>query len=149
MLQGILRALGVTSPMNAEAREFNLAAERYYRTSLRAKHIEEAFAFLEEDFQTLSARLTAGESDYAAAIRFALSHQSPARFLASVKHGVVHETIPLDDLVKLIDLVLANTPWNINHLERRVERRKADDRDPAPICGPGLGRDLYGTPVLG
>ncbi|MBI5572524.1 MAG: hypothetical protein HY914_21450 [Desulfomonile tiedjei] len=149
LVRGILAALGVASPMSVEAQEFNLAAERYYRTSLRARHIEEAFAFLERDFRTGNAGLIAGDSEHAAAIRYALNDRSPLDFLHAVKQGVLSEGIELEELVKLINLLLANTRRDIMHMKRLSERSETDDRDPAPICRSGDGPNLYGTPVLG
>ena len=149
LTRGILGALGAASPMRVEAREFNLTAERYYRTTLKARHVEEAFAFLEEDVRVSNAGLITGESEHGAAMRYALNDRSPLEFLASVKQGVSSETISLEELERLIDLVLAFTRRDIRHMERLSERRKTDDRESAPICGSGDGRNLYGTPVLG
>jgi hypothetical protein len=149
LTHGILADLGVDSPMKAEAVEFNLAAERYYRTSLRTRHMREAFSLLEEDFGLADPALAFLESDHAQAIRYALHEQSPLDFLSAVKPSVLGGTVSLGQLRKLIHLVLANTRKDIMQFERAAARSASDDRDSAPIRGTGNGENLYGTAVLG
>lgn len=47
---GILQSAGVLSPYELSAEDFNLAAERYYRDSLRFRYIDEALIVLEKVF---------------------------------------------------------------------------------------------------
>ncbi len=149
LTHGILAELGVDSPMKAEATEFNLAAEKYYRTTLRTRHMREAFSFLEEDFRLMDPAWSFLESDREETIRHALHEQRPLEFLAVVTHSVLDETVSPGQLRKLIHLVLANTRKDIMQFERSAARSTSDDRDSAPICGTGNGEDLYGTALLG
>lgn len=44
--RGVSRVLGVADPMKAQARPFNMAAESFYRTTVRQKQVEEAMDVL-------------------------------------------------------------------------------------------------------
>ncbi|HIJ89885.1 MAG: hypothetical protein OEV89_03890 [Desulfobulbaceae bacterium] len=52
---GILAKAGADSPFEMGAREFNLAAERYYREELRQAQISEGWRFVAEDIQAMDA----------------------------------------------------------------------------------------------
>ncbi len=47
----ILQTKNSMSPLDLSADEFNLAAEQYYRTTLRVRHLHEGLAVLEEDLR--------------------------------------------------------------------------------------------------
>ncbi len=149
LTRGILAELGVDSPMKAEAREFNLAAENYYRARLRTRHLSEAFSFLEEDFRLMDSAVPFHESDHAEAFRYVLNGQNPLDFLSSVKKPVLEDTVSPGQLRKLIHLVLANTRKDIVQCEPTVARSRNDDWDTAPICGSGNRENLYGAALLG
>jgi hypothetical protein len=149
LTRGILDELGADSPMSVEATDFNLAAEKYYRTTLRRKHLQEAFAFLEEDMGSLNRELSPVGGDYARAIRYALGEQSPLDFLAAVKQSIFTETVSLEQLRALINLVLAGTAHDIHQCERSAVRSTGDGWDSAPVCGTGNGECLYGAALLG
>ena len=61
---GILEQAGAKSPMKVSPDEFNLSAEKYYRTTLNDKHIAEAFDFLEEDLKLLESAIPACNAEY-------------------------------------------------------------------------------------
>lgn len=52
---GILAKGGADSPYDMSAREFNLAAERYYREDLRQEQINEGWQYVIEDIQAMAA----------------------------------------------------------------------------------------------
>jgi hypothetical protein len=52
--QGILREAGARDPFALRAREYNAAAERYYRGDLKRTFLEQALADLSEDLVTLA-----------------------------------------------------------------------------------------------
>ena len=149
LTRAILAELGEDSPMKAEATEFNLAAENYYRTNLRIKHILEAFAFLEEDFRCMERHVSLCDSDHAEAIRYALKERNPLEFIAAVKQSILSETATLEQIRRLINLVLANTRRDIMQFQRSVTRSTNYDWNSAPVCGTGNRKSLYGTAVLG
>lgn len=149
LTRGILEELGANSPIHVEATEFNLAAEKYYRTTLRRQHISEAFSFLEEDYRTLDRQTSFGENAHVEAVRYALGEQAPLVFLATVKESVLSETLSLPQLRKLINLVLAGTSRDIARFEGPEARSAHDGWDTAPVRGSGNGECLYGAALLG
>jgi hypothetical protein len=149
LTRGILAQLGADSPMEVEATEFNLAAEKYYRTTLRRQHTLEAFDFLEEDFRSSQFQMPVRDTNQGEAMRYALGEKSPLEFLAAVKQPVLGETVPLGQLRSLINLVLATTGRDITNIEGSAARSISDGWNPAPVRGTGNGESLYGTAVLG
>ena len=49
LTHGVLSELGASDPLRADACRFNQAAEDYYRTGLRRRHLGEAWQVLSED----------------------------------------------------------------------------------------------------
>lgn len=54
LTRGILDDLGACDPLKVPARDFNLAAEKYYRDTLRQRHLRDAFAELGADLQVVA-----------------------------------------------------------------------------------------------
>ncbi|MDQ7785145.1 MAG: hypothetical protein RDU20_19825 [Desulfomonilaceae bacterium] len=104
---GILDIMGVDSPMKARAQEFNFAAEHYYRNDLKTRHIREGLDFLREDLQALEAVRGFSELGYKGAFRYVLGERSATGFLDSMVPDIIDETVHVDDLRRLIDLMLA------------------------------------------
>lgn len=69
LTSGILAKGGARSPFDLAAREFNLAAERYYREDLRREQIIEAWRFVTEDIHSMAS----GEVPLDIAVRDALA----------------------------------------------------------------------------
>jgi hypothetical protein len=118
LTRGILNTTGVASPFKLNGREFNIAAERYYRGDLRAAYIHEAFETLEEDFICLDSWQTWREGKYNKALFSILDGKSPKDFLRSVKDGIVNETITEEAVRKLIQLTLLTIHRDIEAVKR-------------------------------
>ena len=131
--QGILGELGVDSPLRADATEFNIAAERYYRSSLRKRHIEEAITFLAGDFKTMDS--ASGSLDPAAkqAARYLLQDRSASQFLAAVRDDLIGETLPRNALITLIKLFVITIHNEKIKSERTLATTQRNDTDPTPI----------------
>jgi len=131
--EGIIGKLGVASPLSADATEFNIAAERYYRSTLRKRHIEESLSFLAEDFKTMDS--DAGSLDFAVkkAARYLLQDRSACEFLAAVRNDVTDETLPRNAIVRLINLILIVIHNDKIKSETTLVTTQRDDTDPAPI----------------
>jgi len=110
----ILDELNVRRPLAAPAAQFNQAAERYYRESLRQQHLREAFDFLDEDLRPLgedSAVLCRSLRAIGAADGGIEEFARRARFAA------LADRASLAELRGLIHLVL----WNIHKASERAE----------------------------
>jgi hypothetical protein len=104
--RGILETINARSPMEINARTFNQGAEKYYRETLRRRHLMEAVRFLEED--CLKADLHSGDMDEKTvdALRSVLGGTAAVDFLRKVKRDLLEERVPLDMLRRVINLVL-------------------------------------------
>ncbi len=120
---GILDVMGLDSPMKAKAQDFNLAAERYYRNDLRRQHINEGLDFLREDLKELQAVPDFSDHGYKEAFNYALGHRSGTDFVDAVRQEVLSETACVDDLCRMIDLVLATVHNDSVQAERRISGR--------------------------
>jgi len=128
LTSGILRELGARDPMRVPAREFNLAAEAYYRGGLRRTQLLETFAELGEDLQTL-------EGGGTEPLRRALSTLVPGGevrvFLRSAGDEVAAGTA--DDLLlqRLIGLVLCAVEHDRDGARRPLEKGTGNDSCPS------------------
>src|ERR1039457_2093146 len=88
---GILDEVNASSPLHVNAREFNIGAEHYYRTTLRRRHLEEAFGFMEEDCGMLDREQGSLNEIQRQALRVILQGQDAARFVDAAREDVLHE----------------------------------------------------------
>lgn len=100
----VLSALGARSPLHVPAHDYNRAAERHYRETLRRAHTEECFDLLLRD--CLALEDADGRGAYDHALREVMGEQSALAFALRVKRDALNETLPLTTLRQLIALVL-------------------------------------------
>jgi hypothetical protein len=113
LTRSILNEVNARSPMDINGREFNLAAERYYRDTLRKKHMEEAITFLEEDIRMLDSGCAGEEGAYREELRFVLQDRSAMELLHTIKEDLVEETASLKELEAIINLLLITIDHDI------------------------------------
>jgi len=97
---------GFASPLRAEASEFNRAAERYYRGSLRAAHVDEALRFFEDDIIRLQRADGKNQPAIRHALRFVLKDRDEGSFISGIRKSVNEESASLSDIRKLIYLLI-------------------------------------------
>jgi hypothetical protein len=133
LTQGILEEAGRRSPMELSGTDFNLAAERYYRTTLRKRHIREALHVLEEDVRRLSVRSQSGQGPYRSAIQGLFDKGCPRAFLESVRNEVEAETAPVEVLTKLIHLTLLTVHADTETTDRQERSQQRHDANAASV----------------
>ncbi|MGD9726936.1 MAG: hypothetical protein AB7V39_11120, partial [Nitrospiraceae bacterium] len=108
LLAGILREGGVKSPFHLAAGEFNSAAERYYRETLRVGQLSEAFDLLTEDLVRIEQkdREAMSENEFPAAMQAAAGPEGGVSFLRDARPHVLNETADADRLGRCIHLTL-------------------------------------------
>jgi len=121
---GILNEANARSPLNLKSRDFNTAAERYYRGTLRQSHMEEAFRFLEDECRRLDQESAVLDEGMRKALRFTLQGQGAARFLESVKDAVLLEQADVAGLQRLMNLILLTVSCH----ERQAAQESNDIR---------------------
>jgi len=102
---GILKEVGTGSPMNLSGDEFNLAAEDYYRETLRKRHLNEALTSLLEDLREID-RDQPKDHPYRRTATTLIGPQSAGDFLDSRNDGLLGETLDEATLAQYIRLTL-------------------------------------------
>jgi hypothetical protein len=125
LTRGILDKAGAASPLGLDAREFNLCAEAYYREDLRRRQMEEGLQVLVEDLRMLDRRaVTVGQ---AGGVRTAAGERGSAAFVASVRDDILWERASLEDVQRLVTLVV----FSVHHDTKEAERYL---HAPAPVA---------------
>jgi hypothetical protein len=95
--------------MKMEAREFNRAAEDFYRDGLRRQHLREAVTHLREDLAHLE-RFAGDETRVR--IRHGVRVQDLSRFLQNVTERLLTDDLSLQEVATLLNLMLVLTEWD-------------------------------------
>ncbi len=106
LTSAILKEAGAASPMALSAQDFNTAAERCYRNTLRRKHTAAALDNLEADLQTLHSYAILGREDFREALGSLLGTEAPTDFFDKARQQVIREEADPDALCTLIRLTL-------------------------------------------
>jgi hypothetical protein len=106
LLDGILHEVGAADPLRVSAEEFNRASERYYRSVLRRRYLEEAIKVLETDFIDLDRHAAAQRDDVSDALLSTLGGQGAAGFLRSNRSALLAGNASVDIFQKMIHLLL-------------------------------------------
>lgn len=103
---GILNEVNASSPLRTNAREFNSAAERYYRTTLRRQHLEEAFGFMIQDCRMLDREQSRLDEALRKDLRAILQGRDASGLVEAAKDDVLSEQADIPTLQRLMNLVL-------------------------------------------
>lgn len=115
LTRGILGGLKARSPLNLSGDEFNQAAERYYRGSLRTEHIREGFELLKKDSEGLSG----GGEVYTGVLKSMFKDMSAFEFFGVVQDEFMGGGSSCETLRKLIHLAILT-------IRRDIEQSDAD-----------------------
>jgi hypothetical protein len=134
LMQGIVGKRGKSNALAADAREFNLAAERFYREELKQKHLREALGFVRESLKSQG-------RTHVVALRWIFGDLNPMHFLNEIENSLVDDKLTPAQLRALINLML----WIIRSNSERpeedpfVSERASHD---APIHRPAYAASL-------
>ncbi|MGQ0809909.1 MAG: hypothetical protein ACT4OO_01615 [Nitrospiraceae bacterium] len=115
----ILKKTGTRSAMQLSGQEFNLAAEQYYRNTLRVRQLREAVDLLEHDFIEIDAAADTRAQRYRRMAISVIGQRDTAEFLAMAKEGLLDETIDEHSLRQYIHLTLIAIERDMNQAGRR------------------------------
>ncbi|MCX7981752.1 MAG: hypothetical protein N2572_02430 [Syntrophales bacterium] len=121
--QGICSFAGIRTPFDLDSREFNLAAEKYYRDILRRRHMEEAFEFLAEDLKKIHKKAAYAPSIYLALCSLLLDH-NPSEFLTRIKEDAIEDRLPLPILKRLILIITASILLTKAEYEKKIAEKR-------------------------
>ncbi len=117
LTRGVLSEMGVKDPLKAQARDFNLAAESYYRETLRRQHMEEAWDVLEEDLSGREFLYSLSNAGFREAAEHTLDGRNGLEYVQSLRGLVLREEASEEDMLRLINLVILT----VKARERRAE----------------------------
>lgn len=128
LTSGILRELGGGSGLSTDAREFNLAAEQYYRTTLRREQTAEACDLLQQQCIKLEQQADQLDQEQRHALQMALQGQSAGQFLQAVREELIHEQADIPTLQRTVNLLLVKLhhDYQISRRSSGVERGQAN-----------------------
>src|SRR5215510_425840 len=104
LMRGIVSKSGKSNALAVEAREFNLAAERYYREELKQKHLTEALGFLRTS-------LKRQDKGRIASLRWIFGELSPFHFISQIERSLIADELKPAQLSALINLLLSIIEW--------------------------------------
>mgnify|MGYP000997874553 CR=1 FL=1 len=102
----VSRLAGSRSPMGMDAKEFNLAAERYCRENLREHHISEALDIVSESCRSLDTEDGSLDEECRRGLRSILHGESAESFIGRARDEIVNEGADIVTLRKSINLML-------------------------------------------
>jgi hypothetical protein len=137
LTSGILDEVNASSPMHVNAREFNVGAERYYRTTLRQRHLEESLGFLIQDCEMLDREQGSLDEMQRKALRVILQGQDAARFVEAAKEDVLHERADIATLKRLMNLVLFKVHHDEVTTRQTTDNQRSTLDDAAPVYRAG------------
>ena len=137
LTSGILAEVGASSPLRVNAREFNTGAERYYRTTLRRRHMDEAFGFMAQDCSALDREQAPLDDPHRKALRVILQGQEAFRFVAAAKEDVLHERADIPTLQRLMNLILLKVSIDEVAAAQQSDKQRSVPDDAAPVYRAG------------
>jgi hypothetical protein len=136
LTSGILNEVNASAPLRVDAREFNTGAERYYRTTLRQQHLDEAFGFLRKECAYLDREPDSLNDPQRKALRVILQGQEAARFVEAARDDILMERADIPTLQRMINLVLFKVHHDAAAFVQSADSERSD-RDAAPVYRTG------------
>lgn len=103
---GILERTNGSSALRTEARQFNLEAEQYYRTTLLNQQFSEAFELFRQQCCRLDQSVVELDEPLRSALRLVLQGQDCSSFLNAIKQDLLQDRTEPGILQRLMNLVL-------------------------------------------
>ncbi len=109
LVSGIMETSRKKDPMKLRGDLFNQKAEAYFISGLRKKQMTEAFSVLKEQCRQMEHRAGSDDPDLKAALDVILKGADLSAFLESIQQPCLNETLALDEIQKLIFLIILYT----------------------------------------
>lgn len=135
LTRGILEEVNAKAPMKARAEEFNRGAERFYRGTLRRRHMEEGLSFLRDDFRKIDRMVASGAEGIRATLAKLGIEGGAEEYLDKVGAEYLSDRLRGDRLLRLINLTLLTLDQDGEEAETVITRGKEDDATPVYRAG--------------
>ncbi|MDG4476202.1 hypothetical protein [Thiovibrio frasassiensis] len=106
LTKGILASEGADSPFEMPARDFNLAAERYYREELRQEQIKEGWQHVVEDIKTMGAGEVPLALEVRGEVQCILGSQDVEPFLRRTQEELLSDSLSQTTATQLLQLMI-------------------------------------------
>jgi hypothetical protein len=126
LTSGILAEVNASSPLKVVAREFNLGAEQFYRTTLRQRQIEEALGFLAEECSIFDREHASLNEEMRKALLVTLRGQQAFRFIETAKEDVMQEHADIPTLKCLMNLILLKVYHDESAASHSTDHQRSD-----------------------
>jgi hypothetical protein len=129
---GILTELNAPSPLDVESRDFNCAAEQYYRTTLRRRQMTEAYGFLEASCRMMELDAARRGGELRQALAMIAGERQCGELLRRAKRDLLEERGDGATLRQIMNLLLLS----VYHEERRFADHittRSESIDVAPV----------------
>ncbi|AFM28133.1 hypothetical protein [Desulfomonile tiedjei] len=145
--QAILDEAGKSSPLSVDPKEFNLSTERYYRGTLRRNHLRVSFKWFEQDCMKMASSVP--DDSIQRSLRFVLGSMDTKRFLSLIENRFINETLSIDDLRRLVNLILISVHLDIATSESCTQGTKPHEFLSSPIHRSDYRKSVYRTALMG
>lgn len=132
LIKEILNTKSIKSPLDMDSDDFNSSAESYYRDDLKRHHIQEALLSFREDLRKIDKSVFSTDDALSKALRFILQDLGVIQLFDLVKDDVAEERISLENLIRLLYLVLI-----VEYIDQRTVKNEEYEDDPAPVYRAG------------
>jgi hypothetical protein len=136
LTSGILAEVNASSPLRVNARDFNLGAEQFYRTTLRQRHLEEALGFLARDCGILERKQSSLDEEMRKALLVVLQGQEASRFVEMAQEDVLQERADIPTLKRLMNLILLKVHHDAAEASHSTDTQRSN-RDGTPVYRAG------------
>ncbi len=117
----IMSTLGTDQPLQVPAAEFNRAAEEFYRTTLRRRHVDEALELLRHELPRLQ-QLAPRSDSIRATLRMVCGQRSLTNAYDQLMDAARHQNLHGAGLLRLINLVLLSI-----HVDQQTAQTQSDE----------------------
>lgn len=132
LIHGVCEKAGARRALDLDGEAFNLAAERYYRTDLRRRHLRESLAIFKHDLSRFEKAITAHDGLVRAALGGAVSEDGALPYFVSIRKKLLEERLPAQEIQRLIRLIIL-----VEHAEAVEEEHEREAHDTTPVYRAG------------
>jgi hypothetical protein len=119
--------------MSLSGAEFNSAAERYYRDTLRKQHLEEALELLQKNIAAILLADVSCGNDSVAILRSIFGNVDPVMFVRSVKSDLVEGCASEDTIIKTVQLSLLSIYYDRKENATALQENTDDEKISASV----------------
>lgn len=125
LTQGILSTAGAKKPLQLSAMEFNEAAEKFYRTTLRQQHLKEALNLLGNDLPLID-QLACADPGYHATLKSICRGSDLFTAYDQLVNNACSGTLDQQQNMRLINLVLLSIHCDRNPQQAKINERREE-----------------------